>query len=193
MLLFSVEWHCECFNPWPWLKFSRSKIWTVNIIEMVKASAKVCQVVYRFWHLASIGTFVVDVFHHFDLNFQGQTFSCYAFAIQIVQWQRMSPTDFRRLARPLRVSKIKIHMAPAKTGNRSGLMYSRARNTRPGIEIGVVGLSSMDVESVGFKMRAKRGLRKWKWLAGTMAAAITYTGATSIKFIDGWSSSIFTL
>ena len=31
------------------------------------------------------------VLHHTDLNLQGQRFSCYAFAINIVHWQIMSP------------------------------------------------------------------------------------------------------
>ena len=46
--------------------------------------------------------YIADVvLHHSDLHFQGQTFSCYAFPIKIVQWQWMSPADLPRLARPL--------------------------------------------------------------------------------------------
>ena len=40
--------------------------------------------------------------HDLDLNFQGQTFSCYAFAIKKWNKQRMSTADLPRLARPRR-------------------------------------------------------------------------------------------
>ena len=60
----------------------------------MKISAEMCNVFYRFWYLPSNGTSANVVLHHVDLDFQGQVFSCYAFAIKIAQRQRMSPGRF---------------------------------------------------------------------------------------------------
>ena len=65
---------------------------------MVKASAKMCNVFYRFWRLPSIGIIECAVLLHYDLYFQSQAFSCFAFVVEIMQWQWMSPTDLLLLA-----------------------------------------------------------------------------------------------
>ena len=58
---------------------------------MVKAGAKMYNVFYIFLYLPSNATIADVVIHHFDLHFQGRSFSCYALALNIVQWQRISP------------------------------------------------------------------------------------------------------
>ena len=57
-------------------------------------------VFYRFRYLPSNGTTADVMLHHFDLCLKGQPFSCNAFAIQISQWQWMSPADLNRIAQP---------------------------------------------------------------------------------------------
>ena len=68
---------------------------------MVKTNTKIFNVFYRFWYWSSNGIIADVVLHHFDLHFQGQTFSYYAFEIKIVQWQWMFPEDLPQLARSL--------------------------------------------------------------------------------------------
>ena len=52
----------------------------------------------RFWYLPLNGAIADVALHHFDLNCQCQTFSCFALTMKIVQWQWTSPADLPRLA-----------------------------------------------------------------------------------------------
>ena len=51
---------------------------------MAKASTNICSVFYKFWYLPLIGT-ICSIALTFIIKVK--TFSCYAFAIKIVQWQ----------------------------------------------------------------------------------------------------------
>ena len=71
--------------------FQGHTFFNVNVLETVRAIAEM-----RHYAFAE-----VDMRHKIatvnvvlrDLHFQGQTFSCYAFAINKLHMQRMSPTD----------------------------------------------------------------------------------------------------
>ena len=93
--------HCECCTPRPWPIFSRYTIWNANNSEMVKAIAEFWN---NFYILPSSDTIADVVLHHFQLHFQGQTFLCYSFAIEVVQWRWMSPQELARLVRPSSLS-----------------------------------------------------------------------------------------
>ena len=54
---------------------------------MVKATTDMCNVFYRCRYLQSNDTIVDSVLYHFVIRFQGQTISCYEYAIEIVQRQ----------------------------------------------------------------------------------------------------------
>ena len=110
-LIFAIKRiHCECCTPRPWPKFSTLKIWNDNISGMVNAREKFA-FFHRFWYflLPSNGAITDVAPHHFDLHFQCQTFSCYAFAIKFVQSQLISPADLPPLARPPTVAFLLFH------------------------------------------------------------------------------------
>ena len=67
---------------------------------MAKANAKnvQCCFFYIVLYLPQNRTIADVVLRHFDLHFQGETFSCFAFAIEIEQRQWMSRTDLPRVA-----------------------------------------------------------------------------------------------
>ena len=54
----------------------------LNICELVKVGANMCNKSYRFWYMPSNYTITDVVLNNFGLNFQGQGFSCYVFAIK---------------------------------------------------------------------------------------------------------------
>ena len=62
-----------------------------NYLRKDESQRKRCIVFYRFEYFLSNGTVAEVVLHNFYLHFQGQTFSCYVFAIKIVQSRWMSP------------------------------------------------------------------------------------------------------
>ena len=99
--LFAIDWHhCKCCTTRLSPKFSTSKIWNANISEILNTSAKCVMCFIGFLYLPSNGANADFVPHQFDLYFQGQTFSCCAFAKKIWQWQLVFSANLPRLARP---------------------------------------------------------------------------------------------
>ena len=96
-LIFATELcHCDYCIAWLWPKFLKLKIRYINILEIVKASTKMCNFFYRFWSLPFNGTIVDVAVRERGLHFQGQTFSSYAFQIKNGQRQWMSLANLPR-------------------------------------------------------------------------------------------------
>ena len=75
---------------------------------------------FRGSYLPSNGTIANGVLHEIDLYFQGQTFSCHAYAVKKIRRQRMSAADLPRLAwprpsRPCSCFCLSIIFASSKT------------------------------------------------------------------------------
>ena len=94
-----VRRHCKCCTSWLWPTFTRSRnlMW-ISWIWWKLAKKILKYDFYRGWCLPSNGTIAIGLL--LDLQFQGQTFSCYAFVLHICTGIGCHSTDLPRFARP---------------------------------------------------------------------------------------------
>ena len=99
--VFTTEWyHCKCSTSWLWPTFSSSRNWKCEYLENSESYSRMrnCDF-YRGWNLPLNETIAIGVLCDLVLHFQGQAFSCYAFAIKKLHRQQRYPAALPHLAR----------------------------------------------------------------------------------------------